>query len=131
MPISDEELIAYILGDANPQQRKRVEMGLTEDVDLRVRLSELRMVLGQLNSFQFSYEPPADLLATTMARIDEVSKEARPPAPAKEPVCLSSTHDAASENRIRNSTWDSTALIACSAVLLCLFLPTVLRARLF
>ncbi len=129
MPISDEELIAYMLGDANPQQRKRVEMGLANDEDLRARLSELRMVLGQLNSCQISYEPPADLLATTMARIDDASKEARPLKPVKEPLRLGSSHDGASENRVRRTTWDSTALIACSAVLLCLFLPTVLRAR--
>ena len=107
MPISDEELIAYMLGDANPQQRKRVEMGLANDEDLRARLSELRMVLGQLNSCQISYEPPADLLATTMARIDDASKEARPLKPVQEPLRLGSSHDGASENRVRRTTWDS------------------------
>ena len=63
MPISDEDLIAYLLGDANPQQRKRIESGLAEDEDLRARLSELRMVLGQLDTMKSHYEPPADLFA--------------------------------------------------------------------
>lgn len=129
MPFSDEDLIAYLLGDANLQQRQRIEAGLVEDEDLRARLSELRMVLGQLNSMQRTYEPPADLLATTMARIDEVSKQADDSQFAKEPVRVASSLSAVSEVRLRRTTWDSTALIACLAVLFCMFIPTVLRAR--
>lgn len=144
MPISDEELIAYLLGDVNPQQRKRIETGLAEDEDLRVRLSELRMVMGQLDSMKAHYEPPADLLATTMARIDDVcdSADARQAEEsellsangasenkgAREPVQLAPCHGI-SEQRFRRGTWDSTALVACVAMLFCLLLPTVLRAR--
>ena len=131
MPISDEDLISYLLDDASLQQRKRIETCLAEDEDLRARLSELRMVLGQLNSIQRSYEPPPDLLASTMARIDEVSKDAdsHQPTAAHASVQLPSSHDVTSERRVRRTTWDSMALITCSAVLFCLFIPTVLRAR--
>jgi len=140
MPISDEDLIAYLLADVNPQQRKRIEAGLAEDEDLRARLSELRMVLGQLDSMKSHYEPPADLFASTMARIDEACNTAdahktdeqkqEPLAcePVKEAVRLASCLGT-SEHRVRRSTWDSTALIACVAVLFCLLIPTVLRAR--
>lgn len=140
MPISDEDLIAYLLGDANPQQRKRIETGLAEDENLRARLVELRMVLGQLDSMKSHYEPPADLLASTMARIDDVcntgadqktnepQSDALARKAALEPVRLASCLGAP-ENRVRHSTWDSTALAACVAVLFCLLLPTVLRAR--
>jgi len=137
MPISDEDLIAYLLGDVNPQHRKRIEAGLSEDVDLRARLSELRMVLGQLDSLKCRYEPPADLFETTMARIDEACNTAdrqktdeqkSASEPVKQPVRLASCLGT-SEHRVRRSTWDSTALIACVAVLFCLLIPTVLRAR--
>ncbi len=139
MPISDEDLIAYLLGDVNPQQRKRIETGLAEDESLRVRLSELRILLGQLDSMKPHYEPPADLLAKTMARIDEVcsSADAQNSAqegpdlvakPATGAVQLAS-HLGNSEHSFRRSTWDSTALVACVAVLFCLLIPTVLRAR--
>jgi hypothetical protein len=134
MPISDEDLIAYLLGDVNPQQRKRIEAGLAEDGDLRSRLSELRMVLGQLDSMKAHYEPPDDLLATTMARIDEVSNSEadqdnlqRGERTIRDSVQLASC--LATEHRVRRSTWDTTALIACVAVLFCMLIPTVLRAR--
>ena len=139
MPISDEDLIAFLLGDINPQKRKRIETGLADDEDLRSRLSELRMMLGQLDSIKSHYEPPVDLLATTMARIDEVhnqadsqeteAQKALSAKRAKEPARLATNLSGYSEQRLRHSTWDSTALTACVAVLLCLFIPTVLRAR--
>ncbi len=138
MPISDEDLIAYLLGDADPQQCKRIETGLAEDESLRARLSELRMVLGQLNTLKTHYEPPADLFDKTMARIDEACNPAdsektgdshppivEPEAPAVQLAACSGT----SEHRVRRSVWDSAALTACVAVLFCLLVPTVLRAR--
>ena len=137
MPISDEDLIAYLLGDVNPQQRKRIETGLAEDDDLRARLSELRMVLGQLDSMKAHYEPPADLLATTMSRIDDecntdsqnINRKLGPKdsTPIHDSVQLASC--LVTEHSFRRGTWDSTALAACVAVLFCLFIPTVLRAR--
>lgn len=133
MPISDDDLIAYLLNEANLQQRKRIEASLAEDEEIRARLSEFRMVLGQLNSTQRNYEPPADLLANTMARIDAIGNESPELKPASkpdaEPVQLASNFRVATENGLRRTTWDSTALIVCSAVLFCLLIPTVLRAR--
>ncbi len=133
MPISDDELIAYLLGDANPQQRARVEMGLVGDENVRVRFSELRIVLGQLDSLQRSYEPPADLFESTMARIDEADA-ATPPAAAVpsqtsyRPL-LSCTAFQGATSRASRGTWDSVALALCLAMLLSLFFPTVLGAR--
>jgi len=127
MPISDEELIAYLLGDATPQQRKRVELGLAEDEVMRARVTELRFVLGQLDSLQSHYQPPPDLLETTLARIDEANRQSE--ADSLQPVVLASDLSQAADVRVRRGTWDSTALVLCLTVLLCLFLPTVLRAR--
>lgn len=140
MPISDEELIAYLLGDATPQQRKRVELGLAEDEEIRARVAELRFVLGQLDSLHSEYQiyqPPADLLETTMARIDEVSRESEAEAEvdsesssdSSRRVELAKELSQVAEVRVRRGTWDSTALALCLTLLFCLFLPTVLGAR--
>ena len=126
MPISDDELIAYLLGDATPQQRKRVEVGLAEDDNLRARLTELRIVLGQLDALQVNFEPPADLLETTMARVDQASREAET-VPTQS--TLASNLSPTTDTRVRRGTWDTAALALCMAMLLSLFLPTVLRAR--
>jgi prepilin-type processing-associated H-X9-DG protein len=132
MQISDEELIAYLLGDANLQLRSRIESQLATKPELVERLSELRMMLGQLDSLHVTYSPPIDLVARTMARCDALgdeaadSKETPKVSPAlSENVRLSAT----SEHRSRRTSWDSAALAICTAVLLSLFLPTVLRAR--
>ena len=127
MPISDDELIAYLLGDATPQQRQRVETGLADNAELRARLSELRMVLGELDALQSSYEPPADLVESTMACIEQASRETEFASNPK--VTLSSNLSSATETRVQRGTWDSAALFLCMTMLLSLFLPTVLRAR--
>ncbi len=134
MPVSDEELIAYLLGDATPQQRKRVETGLADDENLRARLGELRLLLGHLDSLQHAYEPPVDLLASTMARIDAEAGEQSKESESRElhsasKVRLASSLSVAAETPVRRSTWDSMALVVCLAILYCLFLPTVLKAR--
>ena len=134
MPVSDEELIAYLLGDATPQQRKRVETGLADDENLRARLGELRLLLGHLDSLQHAYEPPVDLLASTMARIDAEAAEQSRESESRElhsisKVRLASSLSVAAETPVRRSTWDSMALVVCLAILYCLFLPTVLKAR--
>ncbi len=130
----DEELIAYLLGDATPQLRKRVETGLADDESLRARLTELRLLLGQLDSLQHTYDPPVDLLASTMARIDAEAAQQSVEGDSREQssgskVQLSSSFSAAAEAPVRRSTWDSMALVVCLAILYCLFLPTVLKAR--
>lgn len=129
MQISDEELIAYLLDDADSLLRARIEACLAVDESLRDRLRDLRMMLGQLDSLQLAHTPPPDLLARTLARIDAQAPADFPEAEPQELPTLTQSHVAASAEARRRPLWDSTALMICSAVLLSLFLPTVLRAR--
>ncbi len=92
------------------------------------------MLLGQLDSLQHTYDPPVDLLASTMARIDAEAAQQSAEGDSREQssgskVQLSSSFSAAAEAPVRRSTWDSMALVVCLAILYCLFLPTVLKAR--
>lgn len=122
MQISDEDLIAYLLGDASGELRRSIELQVATDLDLQRRLSELRQVLGQLDSVSSVYEPPADLVDSTLAFIDEN---------AEQPVQLasSSLSPAHSTPRRRTSYWDSPALSLSIIAMCCLILPTVVRAR--
>ncbi len=132
MQISDEELIAYLLGDAAPEQRRLIEKRMSVDTTLYERVGQLRLLLGQLDSLQLNYEPPADLFARTLARIEEIGESASVPSgqSASQPIfALPSNVTPATLGASRRSAWDSTALIVCMTVLCCLLLPTILRAR--
>ncbi len=140
MQISDEELIAYLLGDADQELRQRIDTQIPIDPDLVQRITELRLVLGHLDSLQTQFTPPPDLVASTLARCDasmddacaEQGEEQTLQSDAKPSAlpCLSAATRLASEAGPRSRlTMDSGALAICVAVLLSLFLPTVLRAR--
>ncbi|MEM8733629.1 MAG: hypothetical protein AAGG44_05390, partial [Planctomycetota bacterium] len=59
MSFSDEELIAFLLGDADSNLEQRLRLSLNADPDLRDRLSGLRQVLGHMDSLSGVYEPPS------------------------------------------------------------------------
>lgn len=123
MPLNDDELIAYLLGDANSELRLRIEDALSYDASTRQRLSELRIVLGQIDSLRHEFEPPNDLADSTMARIDQELGEAPQPASAN---CLSPTR---SHEKRPGNYLDSPALGLCIAAICCMILPAVLQVR--
>lgn len=145
MQIRQEELIAYLLGDAGPALRLTIEAALTADVQLRNRLRQLKILLGDLERQRTLHEPPSGLFERTMASIDQatdkqpvdehaIDKQAskpdsrQVPQPAETPsVRLSCS--LASVQPSRRSLWDSAGLSLSIAILACLFLPTILRAR--
>lgn len=71
MLFSDEDLIAYLLDDASDELSQRLQQRLPIDNDLLQRLSSLRLLLGQINATNCIFEPPADLVDTTLQRIDQ------------------------------------------------------------
>lgn len=75
MPFSDEELIAYLLGDASAELTQRIQQQLPIEPELLGRLSEFRRLLEQIDSIGSPFEPPADLVDTTLARIDALAGE--------------------------------------------------------
>ncbi len=128
MQISDEDLIAYLLGDAPPELSERMEREIASSPGLRERLSHLRMVLGQMETLRHFYEPPADLVDSTMARIDtlQTAGSGEKPVPAGDSSALLGALNHPSNPR---SLWDSTALTLCLTVMCCLALPALVRAR--
>ncbi|MCC7337711.1 MAG: hypothetical protein IT422_21695 [Pirellulaceae bacterium] len=144
MLFSDEELIAYLLGDATAELGQRIDRCLAVDSELLQRLADLRRMLGQIDSPAGRFEPPADLVDTTLELIDQVAAAATTPdnwvadpqssavdsgAGAKRPanrVCLSSSQAGPPRRRW---LWDSTALSVSLTILCCLALPALLRVR--
>ena len=144
MLFSDDELIAYLLGDAPPELSQRLELCLSVDSELLQRLASLRRMLGQIDSPAGRFEPPADLVDTTLERIDQIAAASTtsdilatddPPSlddnrqgskQLVQRVCLSSS---LSSPQRRRWMWDSTALTISLTILCCLALPALLRAR--
>lgn len=134
MPFSDEELIAYLLGDASAELSQRLEQRLAVDSELLERLTALRQMLGQFDSAAGVFEPPADLVDTTLKRIDHEAAAssadyghlAREPKPLAKGTWLSPSPSAQPRRR---ALWDSTALTISLTVLCCLALPALVRVR--
>ncbi len=125
MPFNDDDLIAYLLGDADRELKSKIEQSLQTDASTRERISELRSVLGHLDSFRQDVAlPPNDLVDATMARIDaELHDSAPTPADthALSPTAISSK---------RSATFlDAPALALCIGAICCLILPAVLQVR--
>ncbi len=117
MQFSEDELVLHVLGDAPAELSERIVSAARSDESLRQRIEQLSEMLGMLESPQPVFEPPADLLDSTLARIAD--------ATAPQPAQLTPTVNSKS----RGFFWDSPALSLSLAALCCLILPAVVRAR--
>jgi hypothetical protein len=134
MSFSDEEIIAFLLGDADDGLADRLRSSLASDEELAERVAHFRNVLSHLDSVTEKFEPPADLVENTLARIEasDIQPSRQPPVEDKnewdEPVSsfLTVAKDSTSSTR---SWMDSAALTVSLTVLCCLTIPAILRAR--
>lgn len=131
MEITDEQLIAYLLGDASEELRTRIDDALSRDSSIVERLSHLRFVIGQIDSLNLDapdggIEPPSDLVETTMSRIDREMADPRPPLHLPETRNLSSAAGAPTN---RSNWLDSSVLSLSLVAVCCLLLPAVLKVR--
>lgn len=134
MLFSDEDLIAYLLDDASDELSQRLQQHLQTDEDLLQRLTALRLMLGQINATQCIFEPPADLVDTTLHRIDQSQVQpSQPQALRSQPQALRSAMSTGSASLTgqsrRRSLWDSTALTVSLTLLSCMALPALVRIR--
>ncbi len=150
MSIRDEELVQYLLGEADDALRQRIESALRDDAEVVRRIDELRFALGMLDSLRSVVEPPEDLVARTMARIDEDADVASTPDAANEAAKDQAAKDQAAgvpdarslnnlvrlrpdvrptEHRSSRSPWDSVIMSLSVGVIVCLLLPLVLHGR--
>lgn len=147
MQFSDEDLIAFLLGDASPELSRAVNQQLAAeegrvraDGDLASRIADFRKLLGQIDSIgsAYTYEPPSDLVDRTMERIDgclaanesdaagdQRNRTTQTPASAGRLLGLAASSCAPSHR----SFLDSAALATCLTVVCCLALPALVRVR--
>lgn len=148
MPIRDEELVQFLLGETDAALRCRVEAALASDPQVAQRLQELRAALGLLDSLKSSVEPPEDLVSRTMQRIadaaekepiedERVDREAtdghsvHSRRPSNSVPASAASMNSVSVRKLRSggALWDSAILSVSIAALTCLLLPLVLQAR--
>jgi hypothetical protein len=148
MSISDEEIIAYLLGDADQALAHRIGQLLPVDQELAERVVHFRALLWHLDQSNQRFEAPAGLIDKTLTRIPVSPAHAEPTELASQsplspvaagassssgqtstfslPVSLSS---AICDHWLFKNLTDSVALTV-SLILLCsLILPAILRAR--
>lgn len=70
IPFSDEEIIAFLMGEADSVLASRIQRSMLEDADLVSRVSHLRSVLNHLNGSGGCFEPPSGLIEATLQRVD-------------------------------------------------------------
>lgn len=149
MHFTDEELIAYLFGDATPTLARQVEDQVSNSPELFERLEQFRTLLGHLDSLdgqpESRFEPPTGLVESTMDRIfhneeglggcverehatdyGDAVKASAAEQRHRTATRLSATCEAP---RSRRSLWDSTALTISLTILCCLALPALVRAR--
>ncbi len=148
MSFSDEDIIAFLLGDADEELAVRIRANLPKDSELAERLSHFRSVLNHLDYVgEQQYEPPSDLIQRTMDKIEELPTSPTTSGatsssdvqhndpegsseidPLDRPV-VSFLSTPVESNRNRRSWLDSMALTVSLVVLCSLTIPAIVRAR--
>jgi len=153
MFFSDEDIIAFLLGEADSSLASRIRQSLPIDSDLVARVSHFRSLLNHLNGSGECYEPPSGLIEATLQRME-----------ATDPPCLESQDGKGQDQSVvcsggnasllpmhaRTRPWyagmlspsrgwgrsrrsqnvfDSIALSISLVCLSCLVLPALIRAR--
>ena len=125
MSIRDEDLIDYLMGEADAVLVRRVQLALETDAQVVVRLNELRAALGLLDSIKGSYDAPFGLAERTLNFIDEHSAQ----EDSTPKVRLRPGELAWSESRSPRRIWESAFVTVSLAACACLMLPLVVDAR--
>ena len=142
MRIRDEELVQFLLGEADQRLRVRVQESLAADPSVSKRLAELRAALGLLDSLKLSAEPPSDLVSRTMMRIDADAaaeleaaqrhgQQANSACGSGKRAELQRASSAVPAGTLRSSRqlWDTAILSMSIVAMCCLMLPVILTAR--
>lgn len=129
MSFSDEEIVAFLLGEADAELAARIRACLPSDSDLADRVSHFRSVLNHLDSTNEPFEPPSGLVERTLARIDDLPLEVEPRQPQLRPASAESCLSSQVESSVRRRWIDSAALTVSLVVLCSLTIPAIVRAR--
>jgi hypothetical protein len=119
-----EELLGYLLGALEPEERRELETRLETDADLRRELQELRRLLHEGPEEVWDaretaeIEPPPELAKRTCTSIDAVRRVPPPLVPSLE-----------SENTGRSRRSDAVTLIGFSVAALVVIMPMLVMSR--
>jgi prepilin-type processing-associated H-X9-DG protein len=149
---SDEDIIAFLLGEADESLADSIRQRLTRDTELVARISHFRSLLNHFDGVGELYEPPSGLVESTMRRMQEIqpdpsdpidqvagqlpadSNQSANPSPAKtsgkHAVVLSgdSVHHQIAVRK--ESGWTDSLALSVSLIAMCsLLLPTMIGVR--
>lgn len=85
-----EDLVGYLLGAVDANERQRIERALAASVELRQELERIRHALLPLEALEHTQTPPPRLVEHTLARIDESCVTPASSAPLASPHRFSS-----------------------------------------
>ncbi len=128
MSIRDDDLIDYLMGEADAVLIRRIQLALQSDAQVAIRLDELRAALGLLDSMKSVIEPPSGLAQRTLSFIDQHVSDQQP-GDQKPKVRLRSAEVGWSESRSSRRVWESAFATVALAACACLMLPLVVDAR--
>lgn len=131
MHFSDEDIIAFVLNDADDALVRNIKAALSDNPELYERVSHFRQILGYVDSLGGVYEPPSQLVESTLDRIDAI-EAASVVEPASKLTASGLSAAFAGEKSRGSSTQkriDTLVLTACLALVCCLLLPAVVTAR--
>lgn len=157
MPFSDEDIIAFLLGEADSSLAIRIQECMQNDSRLVDRVSHFRSLLNHLNGTGQCFEPPSGLIEATLRRMGDVEADAmREPRGAfsdnaENPANAATLPDGSTnlavagfkpqsggllslfrewgQNNQLQSAFDSMALSIGLVCLSCVILPAILRVR--
>ena len=150
MSFSDEDIIAFLLGEAEQSLAAKLRQCMAEDSELVARVNHFRSLLTHLDGAGDLYEPPNGLVESTMQRMSDIesdSVDAAGPNYADEAASFGPSTSGSqgrtkrpgmfSTVRARNSAFlstgysysDSAALTISLIAMCCLLLPTMLGVR--
>jgi hypothetical protein len=130
-----EELLGYLLGALDEDERRRVDRALAHDAGLRAELQTLRQELDALQASETAYEPAGDLLDQTCDLVEGMRLRAQdaegrgdtPKAPGREVRFSEGRQQTGSI-----SAWSRADLLVTTAmalVLAAMFLPAIANSR--
>lgn len=148
MSFSDEDIIAFLLGEADDSMIASLQECMAKDADLVARVNHFRALLTHLDETDELYEPPSGLVETTMQRMSGIQSPSDDTVGSKAGPLSAATDVRASwaGGRTRgllsnfagwnltfvgkqNSWVDSLALTISLIALCCLLLPAMLNFR--
>ncbi len=122
MSFSDEDIFAFLLGEADEALRRQISEKLKSDSELVARVCHLRSSLNHLSGSGGCFEPPSGLVESTIQRV--VAGDSSSSGPR-----LSSPKGFWKNPASRHRWADSIALTVSLVALCCLFLPSIVSIR--